>query len=106
MSDDTITDIRHRLPNRRASETLTLTCSGETASFSRFELGGIAELFFDMGAPGSDSRAIGRDGAILISLLLQHKVPANVILDSLTKDDQGRPATSLGKALAAAIAHE
>jgi len=59
-----------------------------------------------MGAPGSDARAIGRDGAILVSLLLQYGVPPVVILDSLTKDDHGQPATSLGKALATAIAYQ
>lgn len=107
MPDDTISNIRDRLPNRRPIETLTLISSGatESCSFSRFERdGGLAELFFDMGAPGSDARAIGRDGAILVSLLLQYQVPPTVILDSLTKDDDGAPATPLGKALAKAIA--
>jgi hypothetical protein len=96
---------RRTLPPRRISHNLTLVHDGTKGSltFSRFDEDGLAELFVDYGAPGSDARAFARDGGILISMLLQHGIPPTEIVGSLTHDDAGRPATPLGKALASAI---
>jgi hypothetical protein len=98
---------RERLLNRRRHE-VSEFIHGRV----RFALG---VGFFPNGHPaetfitapqviGSETEAIARDGAILISLALQHGCDLATIEHALTRDSDGRPATVLGAALDALFA--
>ena len=93
---------RERLPNRRRHEV-----SEFTHGRVRFALG---VGFFANGQPaetfitapqiiGSETEAIARDGAIIISLALQHGCDLATIKHALTRDSDGRPATVLSAAI-------
>jgi hypothetical protein len=60
---------RARLSNRRQSETLDFEHGGYrfTLSMSRFQDGGIAELFLSSSLVGSPVEALARDAAVTAS---------------------------------------
>ena len=76
---------RKRLPNRRAS--IIFSFEFEThryrATISRFDDGGIAELFLDVGKFGSGLQHHASSAAILASMLLQHRVAPGEIARSV-----------------------
>ena len=82
---------RRRLPNRRASETFSFVWLGMrfTASISRFDDGGLAEIFLTNGKVASQADAVARDSAIVASLALQHGTPLETIRGALLRDLQG-----------------
>jgi hypothetical protein len=86
--------IRHRLPNRRASERFEFVHEGDfyLATVS-FRDGQPAELFLDCKKPGSALAAQAKDAAVLCSLLLQHGVAPETIRHSIN----GPIATALAK---------
>ena len=93
---------RRRLPNRRQSMAATVIVEGVryTATTSRFEDGGLAELFLDGGGKiGSSAQIAAQDAAILASLLLQYGVTADKILSALNTLQDGTPAGPVGRAL-------
>jgi hypothetical protein len=49
--------------------------------------------------PGSEVEAVARDGAILVSLCLQHGVTLATLRHALTRDAAGIPTTAVGFAL-------
>jgi hypothetical protein len=95
--------VREKLPNRRRCETFEFCNAGHrfTLSAGFYADGRIAEIFLSARHLGSPLEAIARDGAILVSLALQHGVPIETIRHALTRDHDGGPATLLGAALAA-----
>ena len=88
---------RVRLPNRRASETFSFRRLGIrfTATISRFDDGGLAEVFLTNGKVNSQADTVARDSAVVASLALQHGTPVDVIRKALLRDSQGE-AVSLG----------
>jgi hypothetical protein len=92
---------RRRLPDRRESTLVDFEHGGlrYTVGFSRFENGDLGEIFLDCGRRGSAAEVAGRDGAVLASLCLQHRVPVDVIRHSLLKVADGSPAGPIGRAL-------
>lgn len=96
---------RERLPNRRSHH-----ISEFTHGSVRFRLGvgtfadsRPAEIFLSSSKPGSETEAIARDGAILVSLCLQHGVSVETIAHTLTRGDDGTAATAVGKAIDALL---
>lgn len=102
---------RARLPNRRYREGFDLrhgnvdyhVCvgrdwDGESGS------GEIRELFLSTRKLcGTDTDALARDAGLLFSLLVQHGCPIATILAALTRDNNGRPAGVLGRAIEIAL---
>jgi hypothetical protein len=77
---------RQRLPNRRLMESFEFVCGGINyfGSIGFFCVGGApGEVFLRTAKPSSTIDSFANDGAILISLLLQHGVPVDEIRHSL-----------------------
>ena len=92
---------RQRLPNRRASETLTLECGGlrYTATVSRFDDGRIGELFLSNHKNNSSADTAARDAAITCSIALQFGADVETIRKALCRDSHGNASGPLGVAL-------
>ena len=57
------------------------------------------ELFISGAKAGSELDAIARDGAVLVSLGLQHGVPLSEMQGALTRERNGVSSTIVGKAV-------
>ena len=85
---------------RRHSETFEVAFGGARAAhvvtagfYADDELG---EVFINSGRSGEQVEAVARDGAVLLSLALQHGVPLETIAGALTRDAQGEPGSIIG----------
>ncbi len=80
------TSLRQRLPNRRTSHTEALEVAGQsftaTVGFDP-ESGQPRELFLTAGKEGSMLNAMLADAAVVISVALQHGVPAAALAKSV-----------------------
>ena len=67
---------RNRLPNRRDAQIMMFEHGGRPyrATFGCFDNGDLAEIFLDIGKPDSTLQVHADDSAVLVSLLLQHRV--------------------------------
>jgi len=95
-----MTERRH-LRNRRASINFTFECAGltYTATVSRFDDGGIAELFLANHKSNSAADTNARDSAIAFSFAVQHGADPETIRNALCRNSQGRASGPLGEAL-------
>ena len=86
-----MTGHRHRLPNRRSSESFTFELDGLrfTATVSRFPDGRVAEVFLNNHKAGNQSDTNARDAAIILSFALQHGADINEIRKALCRDSRG-----------------
>ena len=93
--------IRHRLPNRRASETFNLEVQGlaYVCTFSRFPDGRISELFLSNHKTNSSADVNARDAAITFSIAVQHGADPEIIRRALCRDGNGRASGPLAAAL-------
>jgi hypothetical protein len=95
--------IRRRLPNRRRSETTMLRWGKMNTEFAitvgYYPTGEPGELFISGAKAGSELDAIARDGAVLVSLGLQHGAPLVEIQGAVTRESNGAPSTIVGKAV-------
>jgi hypothetical protein len=93
--------LRHRLPNRRRSETFDIQCAGlsYTVTLSRFPDGALAEVFISNGKAGSASDTAARDAAVVASIALQHGVSLDTMRRALLRDARGVASGPLGVAL-------
>lgn len=82
--------MREALPNRRATQTFKFEFAAD---------GRPAEIFIDAGKVASGVQNVMRDGAILISLALQHGCPVETLRHAMTRDDVGAAASPLGALL-------
>jgi hypothetical protein len=57
------------------------------------------EIFLTAAKSGTDVEVNARDGAIAVSLALQHGVPLDVLAHSMTRNPDGSPSGPLGVAL-------
>ena len=79
---------RRRLPNRRPSETRTFEIAGQTFTATiGFDpaTGGPRELFLTAGKEGSLLNAMLGDAAVVISIALQHGIPAEALAKSIAR---------------------
>jgi hypothetical protein len=58
--------------------------------------GRVAEVFIDGAKSGTDMGAVTRDGAILLSLALQHGVALATIKHAITRNQRGEAETIVG----------
>lgn len=89
---------RERLPNRRPNESFGFEKDGHRydVTVGKYRDGRLAEIFIGCGKIGTAIEVNARDGAILISLLLQHGCPLNEIQRALTRNMDGSAAGPLG----------
>jgi hypothetical protein len=92
---------RHRLPDRRPSETFDLEVGGlrYTATVSRFADGRIGELFLNNHKSNSQADTAARDSAVTFSIAIQHGANPDVVRKALCRDGHGRASGPLGAAL-------
>src|SRR4249920_1884760 len=92
---------RRVLPQRRLAETFIVNHGNQNTPFvvtvgyhdNGVEIG---EVFIAGSKSGSDFDAVARDGAILLSLAMQHGVPLDTIRHAVTREEDGRPSTIIG----------
>lgn len=91
---------RNVMPKRRSSETFDLEFGGMrthtvTVGFYDDHLTP-GDVFINSGKSGEQLEAIARDGAVLLSLALQHGVPLTTIGGAITRNETGEPSTLIG----------
>lgn len=91
---------RRILPQRRRAETFDLEFGGlerrYAVTLGFYDDGAVGEVFISGGKSGQTVEAIARDGAVLLSLALQHGAPLESIAGAITRDGQGAPASIVG----------
>lgn len=95
---------REPLPARRKAETFSMGFAGEKYDVTqgRYDDGRTGEIFInrvrDKAAAklGMQLDGVCRDGAIMLSLALQHGVPLETIRHAITRDSNNEPATLIG----------
>jgi len=103
---------RNTLPQRRYAETFEMQHGKQNTVFSVtigyynapwFDAHGargiearVGEVFIHGSKSGSDFEAVARDGAILLSLALQHGVALETIKHAITREQDGSPSTIVG----------
>lgn len=102
---------RTALPQRRYSETFEIDFGGLLKSYSvtvgfYADPRKVGEVFISGGKSGEAVEAIARDGAVLLSLALQHGAPLDTIAHAVTRDGQGAPSTIVGAVVDRLIAME
>lgn len=104
---------RHRPAPRRTHETIAIEhesqrykiglgreilCNGSCGSRPR--LSPVVEIFLNAQKVNSPLDVLASDGAILLSLLIQHGCPPDVIRHAMKRNPDGTPASPLGRAAA------
>lgn len=99
---------RRELPYRRAHEVLDMDFRGRAYSVGvgRFEDGSLAEVFIDPYRHSTDAADDARDGALVLSLALQHGAGVDTIRHAVTRNTAGEPAGIIGAALDLIARHE
>lgn len=92
---------RRLLPNRRQAETFEVQRDKTTfaVTVGYFPEGGVAEVFVTGAKTGSEFEAVARDGAVLLSLAVQHGVPIDVMRGAVTREGNGAASTIIGAVL-------
>ena len=91
--------MRETLANRRAAHTFAFHHGTieYVVSYGTFTDYRVAEVFITSRKIGSDVEAVCRDGAILLSLALQHGCPWDTIRHALTRNQDGTPQSLIGE---------
>ena len=95
---------REILPNRRVSESITITFQGERydVTVGRYPDDRVGEVFITRIIGKSSSKistlldGVCRDSAILMSLAIQHGTSLETLRHAITRDEQENPATIVG----------
>lgn len=91
---------RRALPQRRNCETFDVDYGGlnkhHTVTVGFYDDGTPGEVFIDGGKSGEQVQAIAHDGAVLLSMALQHGVSLDTIRHAITRDGQGQPSSIVG----------
>lgn len=91
---------RSALPMRRRCETFEIAFGGlknsHVITVGYYADGTPGEVFITGGKSGEQVEAIARDGAILLSMALQHGVALDTIKHALTRDSQDEPQSIVG----------
>lgn len=100
---------RLRLANRRALETFAIEHESqrykvglgrEVVCIERSLVGPVIEVFLNAQQVNSQLDVLASDGAILMSMLLQHGCAIETIHHALKRNSDGTPASPLGRAAA------
>jgi hypothetical protein len=98
---------RRRLADRRSHETIAIEHDGqrykvglgrELVCIERARLGPVVEVFLNAQKVNSPIDVLVSDGAILMSMLLQYGCPADAIHHAMKRNQDGSPASPLGRA--------
>jgi hypothetical protein len=91
--------MREVLENRRAHEVFEIEHDGQryTVGVGHFPSGKPAEVFINSPMVGTAADINARDGAILLSLLMQHGVDISAVAHSLTRNSDGKPSGPIGQ---------
>ena len=91
---------RQALPMRRRCETFEIDFGGlsrsHTVTVGYYDDNRPGEVFINGGKSGEQVEAIARDGAVLVSMALQHGVSLDTIRHALTRDSQDQPSSTIG----------
>lgn len=87
---------REALPPRRPHEVRDLVFEGHAYTMGVDDSADPREVFVSAIKAGSGMAALARDGAILISIALQHGAPLGTLRSALTRDGAGGPASVIG----------
>lgn len=90
---------RMTLPARRRAETRTLRHPklGEfVVTIGYYRDGRPGEVFISGAKAGSEIDAVTRDGAVLVSLALQHDTPLLVMQHAITRESDGGASSIIG----------
>ena len=91
---------RQVLPMRRRCETFEIDFGGleksHVITVGYYEDGRPGEVFISGGKSGEQVEAIARDGAVLVSMLLQHGASLDTIRHAITRDGQDAPQSIIG----------
>lgn len=91
---------REIMPARRRSESFELPFGGfltpHKITMGYYSDGRLGEVFITSGKTGEMVEAIARDGAILLSIALQHGATLDTIKSAITRDSQGSPTSIVG----------
>lgn len=92
---------RARLPNRRPSTVFEFQHDGidYLAGYSRYDAGGVAEIFLNAGKLDTQADISARDSAIAASLALQHGCSPDELRAALIRTTSGGPDGPLAVAL-------
>jgi ribonucleoside-diphosphate reductase alpha chain len=90
--------MRNVLPQRRASETFEVEHGSKRCAVTVgfYGDGSLGEVFVTAPKAGSELEAIARDGAVLLSIAIQHRVPLDVMRHAITREGDGRASTIIG----------
>ena len=91
---------RSTLPARRRGENFEIRHGGQNTPFvitvGRYPNGDVGEVFIAGSKSGTAFEAVARDGAILLSLCLQHGVTLATIKHAITREGDNSPSTIVG----------
>jgi hypothetical protein len=92
---------RQRLPNRRASETLSFEHVGAafTMTAGYYDDGRLGEIFINAAHANSALDALASDAAIALSFALQHGADLAAIRAAMKRNSRGEPSSPIGAAL-------
>jgi len=94
---------RRILPQRRRCETFNLNFGGLARDYAitvgYYDDGSFGEVFITGAKSGEQIEAVARDGAVLISLALQHGVSIQTLAGAITRNAEGEPQTVVGAVL-------
>ena len=103
--DGELRSSRRRLPNRRKaiSETIVIGNMTLTATIGFDETGRPAEVFLSGAKDGSGMAAILDDVSVVISVTLQHGIPAKALAKSISRAPDGMGCISAASVIGAAL---
>jgi hypothetical protein len=91
---------RETLPHRRFSQTFALEWGGYRAphfvTCGFYEDGRLGEVFIGAGKSGEQVEAVARDGAILLSIALQHGAQLSELSHAITRNSRHEPMSIVG----------
>lgn len=96
-----MTSARSPLPIRRVHEVFEFEHCGilYTAGIGRYGHGPIGEVFLNASKSGTAIETHARDGAVILSLLLQHGCSIDAIRQTITRNPDGSAAGPFGTLL-------
>jgi hypothetical protein len=89
---------RRTLPQRRAAETFEFRHGQQpvTVTTGYYADGTLGEVFVSAPKVGSSLEAIARDGAVLLSIAIQYRVPLDVLRNAVTREQDGSASSVIG----------
>jgi hypothetical protein len=94
------TTLRDVLPQRRPCDTFGMQFGKQNNEFmvtvGYYKDGRVGEVFIDGAKAGSEMADITRDGAVLLSLALQHGVPLETMRHAITRNANNEASTIVG----------